>query len=149
VENHPIVGVGASGLRRAGTVGKMQILAALFIDDIELRPVPGPSTRIDLTGIQFSAGAPQPVPLTWAPHLCIIVHCRADEAGTGALEVVYRRDDAELARNVQPLQVEPGKFNYRLVRGEIDFEDYGTVEAHCRIDNGPVTVVPYTLLPPV
>jgi hypothetical protein len=61
---------------------------------------------------------------------------------------VYRRGDEEIARNVQPLQVEPGKFNYRLVRGELDFEDYGTVEAHCRIDMGPVTVVPYTLLPP-
>jgi hypothetical protein len=126
----------------------MQIIAALFIDDIELRQVPGPSTRIDLTGIQFSAAAPQPVPLTWAPHLCIIVHCTAGESGTGALEVVFRRGDDEIARNVQPLQVEPGKFNYRLVRGELEFTDYGTVEAHCRIDMGPVTVVPYTLLPP-
>lgn len=126
----------------------MQILAALFIDDIELRQVPGPSTRIDLTGIQFSAAAPEPVPLTWAPHLCVLVHCPADEAGNGALEVVYRRGDDEIARNVQPLQVEPGKFNYRLVRGEVDFDDYGTVEAHCRIDQGPTTVVPYTLLPP-
>lgn len=127
----------------------MQIIAAVFIDDIELRQVPGPSTRIDLTGIQFSAAAPQPVPLTWAPHLCIIVRCGPDEAGTGALEVVYRRGDEEIARNVQPLQVEPGKFNYRLVRGEIDFTEYGTVEAHCRIDLGPETVVPYTLLPPM
>lgn len=126
----------------------MQIIAAVFIDDIQLRQVPGPSTRIDLTGIQFSAAAPQSVPLTWAPHLCVIVHCHADEPGTGALEVVYRRGGEEVARNVQPLQVEPGKFNYRLVRGEIDFEDYGTVEAHCRIDQGPITVVPYTLLPP-
>lgn len=126
----------------------MLILAALFIDDIELRQVPGPATRIDLTGIQFSAAAPQPLPLTWAPHLVVLVHCPVDEPGTGALEVVYQRGGEQIARNVQPLQVEPGKFNYRLVRGEIDFEDYGTVEAHCRIDQGPVTVVPYTLLPP-
>ena len=126
----------------------MQIIAAVFIDDIQLRQVPGPSTRIDLTGIQFSAAAPQPVPLTWAPHLCILVHCPPDESGVGALEVVYRRGEEEVARNVQPLQVEPGKFNYRLVRGEIDFDDYGTVEAHCRIDMGPATVVPYTMLPP-
>ena len=33
----------------------MQIVAALFTDEIELRPVPGPSTRIDLTGVHFSA----------------------------------------------------------------------------------------------
>ena len=50
---------------------------------------------------------------------------------------------------MQPLQVEPGKFNYRLVRAELTFDEPGTVEAHCRIDLGPVTVVPYTLLAPV
>jgi hypothetical protein len=127
----------------------MHIISALFIDDIELRQVPGPSTRIDLTGIQFSAAAPQAVPLTWAPHLCVIVRCPEDHSGNGALEVVFRRDGEEIARNVQPLQVEPGKFNYRLVRGELEFDDYGTIEAHCRIDMGPVTVVPYTMLPPV
>lgn len=130
------------------TVTEMQILAALFIDNIDLRPVPGPSTRIDLTGVQFSAAAPQPVPLTWAPHLCVIVHAPADHSGMGALEVVFRRGEEEIARNVQPLEVEPGKFNYRLIRGELEFTDYETIEAHCRIDTGPVTVVPYTLLPP-
>ena len=76
-----------------------------------------------------------------------------DAARLGAaplqLEVVYRRDGEQIARNVQPLQIEPGKFSYRLVRGEIDFDDYGTVEAHCRIGpDGPATIVPYTLLPP-
>ena len=126
----------------------MDIVAAVFIDDIELRQVAGPATRIDLRGIQFSAAAPHEVPLTWAPHLVVIVRCAPDEAGTGALEVVYRRDGEQVARNVQPLQVEPGKFSYRLVRGEIDFDDYGTVEAHCRVDNGHTVVVPYTLLPP-
>ncbi len=127
----------------------MDIVSALFIDDVAMRQAPGPSTRIDLTGVQFSAAAPQPVPLTWAPHLCVIVRCALDEAGTGALEVVYRRDGEQIARNVSVLQVEPGKFSQQLVRGEIDFEDYGTVEAHCRVDLGHVTVVPYTLLPPV
>lgn len=127
----------------------MHILAALFIDGIDVRQVPGPSTRIDLTGIQFSAPAPQPAPLTWAPHLVVIVHCPVGEPSTGALEVVFRRGDDEIARNVQPLEVEPGKFNYRLVRGELAFDDYGTVTAHCRIDLGPETVVPYTLLPPL
>lgn len=127
----------------------MQILSALFIESIDVRQVEGPSTRIDLTGAHFSAVAPEPLPLTWAPHLVVIVHCPLDHAPTAALEVVYRRGDDEIARNVQPLQVEPGKFNYRLVRGEIDFSEYGSVEAHCRIDMGPVTVVPYTLLPPV
>src|SRR5512139_3606112 len=120
----------------------MDILAALFIDGIDLRQVEGPSTRIDLTGIQFSAAAPGPVPVTVEPHLCVIVHCPPDAKGTGALEVVYRRGDEQIARNVQPLQVEPGRFNYRLVRAELEFEEYGTIEAHCRLDLGPVTVVP-------
>ena len=53
----------------------MDILAALFIDDIELRQVEGPSTRIDLRGVQFSMASPQAVPVTVEPLLCIIVHC--------------------------------------------------------------------------
>jgi hypothetical protein len=113
-----------------------------------MRTLPGPATRIDLTGIQFSAVAPADLPLTWSPHLSVIVRCDGDEPGAGVLEVRYLRDGDQIARNVQPLQIEPGKFNQRLVRGEIEFADYGTVEAHCRIDQGPVTVVPYTMLPP-
>jgi hypothetical protein len=134
-----------------GPVGSVavQIVAALYIEDIQLRPVPGPSTRIDLTGAHFSMASPGPVPVTLTPHLVVIVRCPPDHPGTGALEVVYRRGDDQIARNVQPLQVEPGKFNYRLVRAELEFEHYDTVEAHCRIDLGPATVVPFTLLPPI
>ena len=127
----------------------MQILAALFIDEIDVRSVEGPSTRIDLKGIQFSAAAPTPLPLTWAPHLVVIVHAPDDSSGNDVLEVVYKRDGEQIARNVQVLQIEPGKFSYQLVRGEIDFDDYGTVMAECRIGpEGPITAVPYTLLPP-
>jgi hypothetical protein len=127
----------------------MNILAALFMEGIDLRQVEGPSTRIDLTGVQFSAAAPGPPPVTVEPHLVVIVHNPPDGRPSGALEVVYVRGDEQIARNVQPLQVEPGKFNYRLVRAELAFDDYGTVEAHCRIDMGPTHVVPFTLLPPV
>ena len=56
----------------------MDILAALFIDGIDLRQVAGPSTRIDLSGIQFSAAAPGPVPVTVEPHLVVIVRNPAD-----------------------------------------------------------------------
>ena len=128
----------------------MDIVSALFAENIELRSVPGPSTRIDLTGIMFSLPAPADPPVTIAPHLIVLIRCRPDEEGQGVLEVVFRDENGEqVARNVQPLQVEPGKFNYRLVRAELEFETFGTIEAHCRIDMGPVTVVPYTLLPPV
>ncbi len=127
----------------------MNILAALFIENIDVRPVPGPSTRIDLTGVQFSVASIGPVPTTIEPHLVVIVHCPEGSKASAALEVVYQRDGEQIARNVQPLQVEPGKFNYRLVKAELAFDDFGTVEAHCRIDLGPTTVVPFTLLPPV
>lgn len=126
----------------------MEILAALFIEGIDVRSVAGPSTRLDLTGVQFSAVAPSPPPVTVEPHLCVIVHCPVGSRDSAALEVVFRRGDDVIARNVQPLQVEPGKFNYRLVRAELAFDAPGTVEAHCRIDLGPVTIVPFTLLAP-
>ena len=54
----------------------------------------------------------------------------------------------QVARNVSPFSVDPGKFTYRLVRGELEFTEYGRVEARCRVDQGPITVVPYTLLAP-
>jgi hypothetical protein len=125
----------------------MHIVAALFMDEISLRQVPGPSTRIDLTGVQFSVAASAPLPLTLAPHLVVIIGCLPGEKSTAALEVVFTRDGEQIARNVQPLEIEPGKFGYRLVRAELDFEEFGTVEARCRVDLGPETVVPYTLLP--
>ena len=103
---------------------------------IDLRQVPGPSTRIDLTGIQFSAVAPSTPPFTIEPHLVVIVHCPYDSRPTAALEVVYKRAGEQIARNVQPLTVEPGKFAYRLVKAELEFDDYGTVEAKVRIDLG-------------
>jgi hypothetical protein len=127
----------------------MQILAALFIDDIEVRQVAGPSTRIDLRGIGFSFPAAQPVPTRVEPHLVVLMHNESEASGTGALEVVYERAGEQVARNVQPVEIEGRRFSYRLVRAELEFEAYDTVEAHCRVDMGPVTVVPYTLLPPV
>jgi hypothetical protein len=126
----------------------MDIVAAVFVEGIDLRSAfEGGPTLIDLTGVHFSAPAPAPPPVTMTPHLVVLVRCGADDPGTGVLEVVFRRGDDQVARNVQPLQVEPGKFTYRLVRAELDLPDYGTIEAHCRVDTGHVTVVPYTLVP--
>jgi hypothetical protein len=128
----------------------MDIVSALFTENFDIRPVPGPSTRIDLTGVMFSMPAPAPVPVTVTPHLVVLVRCRPDEPGQATLEVVFT-DEAgkEVARNANPFQVEPGKFTYRLVRAELAYDDYGTIEAHCRINGGPATTVPLTLLPPV
>ncbi len=129
----------------------MDIISALFAENIDLRPVPGPSTRIDLTGIMFSLPAPAEPPVSVTPHLIVLVRCRPDEEGQGVLEVVFRDEDGEqVARNVSPFQVEPGKFTYRLIRGELEYKKLGTIEAHCRLlPEGSVTVVPLTLLPPV
>ena len=83
-----------------------------------------------------------------------LIFCPADEPGQGVFEVVFRRDlepegaGEPVARNVSPFSVEPGKFTYRLVRGELEFPEYGQVFAHCRVDRGPWHVVPFTLLPP-
>ena len=127
----------------------MHIIAALFLDDLQLRQVPGPATRLDLTGVQFSAPAPGPVPVTVAPHLAVLVWNPPDGKPFGALEVVFKRGDEQIARNVQALEIEPSRFNYRLVRAELAFDDYDTVIAHCRVGEGPDRLVPYTLLPPV
>ena len=126
----------------------MHILAALFFEGIDLRSVEGGATHIDLTGIQFSAASPTPAPVTWSPHLVVVVRCPEYHSGQGVLEVVFTRDGDQIARNVQPLSVEPGRFGYRLVRAELEFEEFGTVEARCSVDRGPATVVPFTLLSP-
>lgn len=129
----------------------MDIVSALFAENINLRPVPGPSTRIDLSGIMFSMPAPAEPPVTLTPHLIVLVRCRPDDSPEGILEVVFRDEAGEqVARNVSPFQVEPGKFTYRLVRAELEFARLGTIEAHCRIaPHGQVTAVPLTLLPPL
>jgi hypothetical protein len=127
----------------------VQIVAALFVETIDQRTVAGPSTRIDLGGVMFSMAAPSAPPVTVTPHLVVIVRCAPDESGSDVLEVVFRDEDAEqVARNVQPLQVEPGKFGRQLVRGELTYAKLGTIEAHCRTAKGDAVVVPLTLLPP-
>lgn len=129
-------------------MSEMQIVAAVFIENMELRQAPGPSGRIDLTGVHFSLAAPQPPPVTVEPHLLVLVHCPAGARGTGALETVFRLDGEQIARNLQPIEVEPEKFAYRLIRAELDFPRLATVEATVRIDHGREHTVPFTLLPP-
>ena len=129
----------------------MDIVAALFTEQFDMRQEAGPSTRIDLTGVYFSMAAPGPLPVTLEPHLVVLLRCAAGESGNGALETRFLRDGEQVARNVQPVTVEPGKFGYRLVRAELTFAEehgFGTIEAHCRVDAGHITVVPLTLLPP-
>src|SRR5258708_4029012 len=126
----------------------MDIISALFTENINLRQVPGPSTRIDLSGIMFSLAAPSEPPVTIGPHLVVIVRCRENEPGDGILEVVFKDEKGEeVARNVSPFTVEPGKFTYRLVPGPLTVETSRTIRGPSRGARGASTVVPPTLIP--
>lgn len=127
----------------------MHIVAALFIEGIDMREAPGPATRIDLTGVHFSAAAPEPFPVTVSPHLVVLVHCAEGSSGFGALEVSFERDSEQFARNVSPVQVEPGKFTRQLVQAQLEFEAPGTIVARCTLDDADPVDVPFTLLNPV
>ncbi len=125
----------------------MEIVAALFVENLDFREVEGPSTRIDLTGVHFSF-KPESYPITMTPHLLVLLREPADGTGGGTFEAVFIKDGDEIARNQQQVDVEPGKFNYRLVRPELDFDAPGTVEAHCRIvETDSAVMVPLTALP--
>ena len=82
-----------------------------------------------------------------------LIFCPEGASGNGVFEVIFRNgveeDSEQLARNVSPFTVEPGKFTYRLVKGELDFDGYKQIFAHCRVDKNPWHLVPFTLLPPV
>ncbi len=123
----------------------LYIIAAVFVDDISLREIEGSVARIDLTGVQFSSLVEDDFPMMFAPHLALLIH--SDDASTdnGVLEVTYYRGDEQIARNVQPLNIEAGKFAYRLVRAEMEFVEPGRIEARCRIGDGDPLVVPYTV----
>ena len=127
----------------------MDIVAALFVEGINQRSVPGPSTRFDLTGVMFSLQASGELPVHLDPHLVVFVRCAPDEPGTGTLEAEFL-DAAgkEVARNAQPVTVQPGKFGRLLVKAELVWEEYGTIEAHVKFTGGTPVVVPLTLLPP-
>ena len=61
----------------------MDIVSALFVESFDLRPVPGPSTRVDLVGVMFSMPAPAPPPVAVAPHLIVLVRSRAYDQDHG------------------------------------------------------------------
>lgn len=123
-------------------------MSALFIEHFDMRQAAGGAARIDLGGVHFSMAAPNPFPVTINPHMLVLVRCPDDHAGLAALEVRFMRGGEQVARNVQPLSVEPGKFGYNLVQAELTFDEPATVEAHCRIDQSDVVVVPLTMNPP-
>ncbi|MFM7410446.1 MAG: hypothetical protein ACKO3L_06545 [Actinomycetota bacterium] len=129
----------------------MHLVSTLFVENFEMRQSEGPSTRIDLTGAFFSTVAPSEPPFIFSPHLVALIYCEPSESGEGVFEVVFRKgpgeDDEQVARNVSPFRVDPGMFTYRLVKAELEFDDYGQVFAHCRVNRDPWSILPLTLLP--
>ena len=123
------------------------------MDNFEIRQVAGPATRIDMTGAFFSTVATGDLPLTLTPHFVALIFCEPTEKGEGIFEVVFRKgissESEQIARNVSPFRVDPGKFTYRLVRAELEFTEYCQIFAHCRINQDVWHIVPLTLLPPV
>ncbi len=128
----------------------MEIVAALFVEAIDFRQVAGPATRIDITGAFFSTTVPA-YPAQLTPHLVVLVRAPVGTDGSATLETVFVRDSGEeIGRNRQSFVVEPGKFGYRLVKGELEFPEPGTVEARCTIvESGSSVSVPLTALPVV
>ena len=123
----------------------MKILAALFIDDISMFENHDGLTRLNLSGVQFTIAVSEPFPLTLAPHLVVLIHSDETSNGTGVLEVTYHSAENQIARNVQPLQIEPGLFAYRLIRAELELVNPGIVTAHCRLNQDEPIIVPLTI----
>ncbi len=102
-------------------------------------------TRLNLSGVQFTIAVSEPFPLTLAPHLVVLIHSDQESNGAGVLEVTYHCEENEIARNVQPLQIEPGLFAYRLIRAELELVNPGKVFAHCRLNQDDPMIVPLTI----
>src|SRR5258708_4903457 len=110
----------------------MEILAALFFQGIDFPPVSRPPNRLDITPAFFSTVVDS-YPAKMEPHLVVLVRAPDGSDGNATLETVFRRGGEEIGRNRQSFFVEPGKFGYRLVKGELEFPEPGTIEAQCSI----------------
>ena len=126
----------------------MEIVAALFVEGIDFRQVAGPSTRIDITGAFFSTAVDVVSGAAWSRTSWCSCAAPDGSDGNATLETVFRRGGEEIGRNRQTFFVEPGKFGYRLVKGELEFPEPGTIEACCSIvDETSSVTVPLTALP--
>jgi hypothetical protein len=127
----------------------MEIVAALYIEDVNFRQAAGGTTRIDITGAYFSTVVDS-YPSTLTPHLLVLLRAESEEARSGTLEVTFHREgsDEEIGRSRQPVFINPpGKFFRQLVRPELEFTEPGTVEARCTIvETGSRVTVPLTTL---
>lgn len=124
----------------------MKFVSGLFVDNINFRKDDAGSTKIDIDGAFFSF-APDSYPITFTPHLVVLISGVGSTISDDTLVVEFLRDNEVIARNVQPCPVEIGKFGYRLVRPEIEFENPSTVIAKCTLtDSNEIIEIPLTAL---
>jgi hypothetical protein len=126
----------------------MEIVAALFIEDVNFRQAEGGSTRIDIHGAYFSTKA-EGFPSVLTPHLLVLLRAESDEGRNGTLEVVFVRNDGEeVGRSRSPVFINPpGTFFRQLVRPELSFDVPGSVEARCVVlETDSRVTVPLTVM---
>jgi hypothetical protein len=133
----------------------VEIVAALFIEDVNFRQVAGGPTRIDITGAYFSTKVEE-FPSVLTPHLLVLLRAESDEGRNGTLEVTFVRaeklpgqeDGEQVGRSRQPVYINPpGTFFRQLVRPELSFDGPGSVEARCVVpETGSKVTVPLTII---
>ena len=125
----------------------MQIVAPLFVEQFDMRQIPGPSTRFDIGGAYLLDRRWPSFPPCSIPHLLVFVHAPPDDSGNAHVRgrVHPRRRADRPQRAAVPGR--PGKFGFRLVKPEFEFTEPGIVEATCTLtESGSSVTVPLTVL---
>ncbi len=124
----------------------MKFVAGLYVENINFRKNDEGSTRIDIDGGFFSF-SPGSYPSTFQPHLVLLISGIDSPIANDTLIVEFFKNGVQIARNVQPCPVEPGKFGYRLVRPELEFSEPSTIIARCTLTDSNETIeIPLTAI---
>ncbi len=123
----------------------MQIVSALFVEGFSLRDGGNGSTLMDLTGVHFSRTLDTAFPAPLDLELLVLVRGPARVTATADLTVTFLREGRVLERVGHALEIDPGRFAYRLVRQTLTWTEPGTIEARCTLDGGPPVTVPLTV----
>ena len=123
----------------------MQIVSALFVDGFSLRDVGGGTSRLDLTGVHFSESLETPFPAHLDTRLLVLVRGPARVPASADLTVTFLREGRVLDRVTHTLEIDPGRFAYRLIRQSLTWTEPGTIEARCSVAGGPPVSVPLTV----
>lgn len=124
----------------------MKFVAGIYVENINFRKNEEGLTRIDIDGGFFSF-SPESYPVVYQPHLVLLISAINSNISNDTLIVEFFKGDEQVARNVQPCPVEPGKFGYRLVKPEIEFSEPSTIVAKCTLTESNETIeIPLTAI---